>query len=343
MKMRSVKYILFVFLFTIVKLSIAQTVRVIEQGKPCSIRGMSVVSDKIAWVSGSNGYFAVTVDGGKTWQWQQVQGYEKSDFRDIHAFSDKEAVIMSSGTPALVMFTVDGGNNWEVAYHNDDKAVFLDNMDFADTKNGLIVGDPVAGKFLMLQTADGGRTWQTKDGPEANAGEAAFAASGSGLVMLKANGECNFVTGGTVSRLVFGHEGAWRSLPLPIAQAADSKGAFALTFGNGYEVFVGGDYKHPAKRDSTVSYIAVKESTYKRQLSQIPPGGFQSGICWLGFDSFLSTGTSGSNVTIDGGANWRLISKESFNVCKKSPEGKLILLAGDKGKIGICKNYFPHN
>ena len=65
----------------------AQHIEVLQQGKPTSIRGLSVVNDKTAWVSGSKGTIAITNNGGKTWDWQQVKGFEKTDFRDIEAFS----------------------------------------------------------------------------------------------------------------------------------------------------------------------------------------------------------------------------------------------------------------
>src|SRR6202166_938222 len=114
----------------------AQHIEQLQEGKPTSIRGLSVVDDNVAWISGSKGYIAITNDGVKTWNWQQVKGFEKSDFRDIEAFSDKEAIIMSSGTPALILKTIDGGVNWEVKYRNADTAYFFDAMDFAERKHG---------------------------------------------------------------------------------------------------------------------------------------------------------------------------------------------------------------
>src|SRR6185312_4161465 len=107
----------------------AQHIEVLQQGKPTSIRGLSVVDDNVAWISGSKGNIAITTNGGKTWNWQQVKGFEKSDFRDIEAFSDKEAIIMSSGTPALILKTIDGGANWQEKYRNADTTYFFDAMD----------------------------------------------------------------------------------------------------------------------------------------------------------------------------------------------------------------------
>ncbi|MFX8910908.1 hypothetical protein ABTN03_19845, partial [Acinetobacter baumannii] len=64
----------------------AQQIKIITEGTKTSIRGLSVVDDKIFWASGSNGMVARTTDGGKTIEWQQVKGYEKRDFRDVEAF-----------------------------------------------------------------------------------------------------------------------------------------------------------------------------------------------------------------------------------------------------------------
>src|ERR1700749_943606 len=123
-------------------LAYSQSVISLQKGKPTSIRGLSVVDDSVAWVSGSKGYFAITRNGGKTWDWQQIRGYEQSDFRDIEAFSDKEVIVMSSGTPALILKTIDGGSTWQVKYHNRDTSVFFDAMDF-NGKYGAIMADPI--------------------------------------------------------------------------------------------------------------------------------------------------------------------------------------------------------
>src|ERR1700744_572242 len=117
---KTLSYLLFLSSLLLVTPIKAQTITQLEQGKPTSIRGLSVVDDSVAWISGSRGTIAITRNGGRDWAWSQVKGFEKSDFRDIEAFSDKEAVIMSSGTPALILKTVDGGKNWQIKYRNTD-------------------------------------------------------------------------------------------------------------------------------------------------------------------------------------------------------------------------------
>jgi hypothetical protein len=154
-KIKYQKIFFFAFILLLSNLSVlAQHIELLQQGKPTSIRGLSVVDNNVAWASGYNGYIATTIDGGKSWNWQQVKGFEKSDFRDIEAFSDKEAVIMSSGTPALILKTIDGGANWKVNYRNTDTTYFLDAMDFDTPKHGF--GRPHQRKIFV----DGNKRWR---------------------------------------------------------------------------------------------------------------------------------------------------------------------------------------
>ena len=314
----------------------AQTIIPLEQGKATSIRGLSVVNDNVAWVSGSKGHIAITRDGGKTWSWQQVNGFENADFRDIEAFSDKEAIIMSSGTPALILKTIDGGETWQVKYRNNDTAFFLDAMDFFGRSEGWILGDPINNKFLLLLTSNGGNTWVLYNNtPAALSGEAAFAASGTCL--LASVHDLLIVSGGTRSDLLtanFKHK-QWRTTPLPLKQGKSSQGAFSIATNRKSLVVVGGDYQYDKQPDSTACYSTDWGLTW--HLSGTPPAGFQSCVEYIRREIFVSTGTPGSNITLDGGKTWKKIDDTSYNVCRKAKHGKLVLFAGNGGKIGILK------
>lgn len=310
----------------------AQKIEILQQGKSTSIRGLSVVDDNVAWISGSKGNIATTTDGGKTWAWQQVKGYEQADFRDIEAFSDKEAVIISSGTPALILKTVDGGANWSLKYKNDDKAYFLDAMDFADTKHGFILGDPIDKKFLILETVDAGDTWHPlASAPDALTDEAAFAASGTCLrVNKKSNLE--IVTGGKFARGLSYNGKIWIYTDLPITHGPSSNGAFSISADK--KIIVGGNYAKDKLTDSVSCLSAGKAGFTKVEKG---PLGYQSCVELLNSKKYLSTGTSGTNLTTDGGLTWQQIDTISYNVCRKAKKGKLVLLAGDRGKIAILK------
>jgi photosystem II stability/assembly factor-like uncharacterized protein len=315
----------------------AQSIQLLQQNKPSVIRGLSVVNDKTAWVSGSNGYVAITKNGGKTWDWQQIKGLEKSEFRDIEAFSDQEAIIMSSGTPALVLKTIDGGKSWQEKYSQTDPAYFFDSMDFADQKHGYILGDPINGKFLFMETKDGGETWNSAASlPDALPGEAAFAASGT---CLRSNNGCLYiVSGGKTSRLIIlqPNNNVWNYDNLPVLNGKASQGAFSLAIGKNEKIIVGGDYENDKRTDS-VSAIQSNTPTGTFIIPQQGPTGYQSCVEYIKNNTYLSTGTSGTNITTDGGKTWNKIDAASFNVCAKAKHGKLVLLAGNDGKIALFK------
>jgi len=324
----------------------AQHIEISQQGQPTSIRGLSVVDDSVAWVSGSKGYVATTTNGGKTWTWQQVKGFEKADFRDIEAFSATEAIIMSSGTPALILKTTDGGLNWKVKYRNTDTAYFFDAMDFADSEHqhGFILGDPIMGKFVLMKTLDGGETWAMfEKRPDALPAEAAFAASGTCLRVNQ--GVMEIVTGGTSSRLISlrlinkqAKDFRWWYSNLSILHNNASQGAFSLADGAACTVVVGGDYKNDHRADSVAEYLCYDgRAERKFRLCKKAPCGFQSCVEFIQNDTFLSTGTPGSNISTDGGNTWAQIDSTSFNVCRKAERGNLVIFAGDGGKIGIYK------
>ncbi len=321
----------------------AQKIQLLQQDTATSIRGLSVVDNQVAWASGSKGHVAITTNGGKTWSWQQVKGFEKSDFRDVEAFSGKEAIIMSSGTPALIMKTTDAGASWKVVYRNDDKAWFLDEMTFVSKKHGYILGDPVAGKFVLLETKNGGESWKpVVDLPSALPDEAAFAASGTGIIQEPYSRNFYFVSGGKVSRVFIYRKGKFYSEHIPLKQGLPSQGAFSVAAGGARLVIVGGDYQHPENRDSVACFYDGKKgkiSNKNIRLSNTQPRGFQSCVSFLGGNVFLSTGTSGTNISRDGGENWQAIDASSFNVCQKAKHGNVVFLAGDHGKIAQFINH----
>ena len=68
-----------------------------RSGTDARLRGISVVSDKVAWASGARGTVLRTVDGGRVWQALKVPGAEALDFRDVDAISERVAYILSIG------------------------------------------------------------------------------------------------------------------------------------------------------------------------------------------------------------------------------------------------------
>lgn len=305
-----------------------------------SIRGLSVVSDSVAWVSGSNGFIGKTTDGGKVWKWTKPAGYEKLDFRDIEAFDENNAVIVNAGSPAYILRTSDGGKNWIETYKNLDSAIFLDGMDFWDPNKGIVFGDPIKNYMQLLTTGDGGHSWKNASSAlqmELATGEAAFAASGTSIKTLE-GGKVWIATGGTKSNIYTSDNyGAnWRKYDCPILQGGNSTGAFSIDFYDANQgIVVGGDYQKDKENKNNV--LLTSDGGKSWQTPYRPVFGFRSGVVWLDAKNCFATGTSGTDVSRNGGDTWYHLSDESFNVIKKAKKGTLILLAGNKGLIYSMK------
>ncbi len=305
-------------------------------GTNTSIRGLSVVSDSIAWVSGSNGYVGKSVDGGKSWRWMQPAGFEKLDFRDIEAFDENRAILVNAGSPAYILRTVDGGKSWTETYKNVDSAIFLDGMDFWSEKKGMAFGDPIKNKLQLLMTEDGGLSWKDVSSNlnlEMEKGEAGFAASGSTIKALP-GGKVWIATGGTKSNIYASEDygTTWKKYECPILQGANSTGAFSIDFYDSNQgIVVGGDYMKDKESPNNVLLTADGGKTWHKPAK--PVSGYRSGVLLFDDKNCFATGTSGTDVSKDGGRYWYHISDESFNVIKRAKSGSLVLVAGDKGQI----------
>ena len=314
----------------------SQQIIKLQEGKNTSIRGLSVVSNSVAWVSGSNGCTARSTDGGTTWSWSQVAGYEKFDFRDIEAFSATDAIIVSAGTPAVILATSDAGRSWQEVYRNSSPDIFLDGMDFWSRKKGIIYGDPISGKMQLLQTEDGGKTWKDISQQLSiplMSGEASFAASGTAIRTLK-NGKVFIATGGAQSRLFFSpnYGSTWRVTDIPVIQGLSSTGPFSIAFKNRKKgIAVGGDYLRDTVR--TKNLVLTEDGGVNWTASKIHPYGYRSAIEFITSHMVLTTGPTGTDISSDRGVTWRQLSSDGYNCVRKAKKGNLVLLAGTGGKI----------
>lgn len=317
------------FLLVGAKISAQTTViNLLDSGTKTSIRGLSVVSDKVIWASGSNGSVARSTDGGKTFQWMQVTGYEKRDFRDIEAFDKSTAIIMAVADPGIILKTKDGGQTWYKVFEDTAKGMFLDAMHFYK-KTGIVVGDPIHGKIYLRYTDDAGESWTEKlaAAPFVTEGEACFASSGSNILLRKDGGYL-LVTGGIKSNLYADNS----TLPLDIIQGRESTGANSIaTYKNKYFTIVGGDFTNDKNPTGNCLFTADLKNGFHKPAT--PPHGYRSCVIYISKEMMLCCGTSGIDISRDSGNNWEVISGKSFHVCAKAKKGKKIFLAGGNGKI----------
>lgn len=302
---------------------------------PYSFRGACVVNDKIAWVSGNKACVGKTTDGGSSWSFYHVLKDDKAEIRDIEAWDDETAVVLSVKDPAQILRTTDGGKTWISAFKDESHKMFLDGFAFWDKNRGIAFGDPVNNHFTILLTGDGGKSWTELSGersPLSVTGEAGFAASGTGIFALK-GGLAWFGTGGSESNIFVTSDygQSWTKHITPIVTGMGSKGINSVYFideKNG--IAVGGDFTAPNNNEDVYAWTHDGGKTW-----HLPHhthhllNGYRSCVELVGKHQFIAVGKNGTDMSHDGGKNWHAITKEGFHVIAKSRKGKWILLAGD--------------
>jgi photosystem II stability/assembly factor-like uncharacterized protein len=286
-------------------------------GSDARLRGVSAVSERIAWTSGSVGTVLRTVDGGSTWQNVSPPGTTLLQFRDIEAFDADHAVILSigNGADSRVYVTSDAGRTWTLGFQNDDPNAFYDCMTFFDRKRGLALSDPVDGRFRIIATSDGGQSWHVvaADMPPALAGEFAFAASGQCLVSDHGR-RAWFATGGGAQARVFRSDDrgeSWQVNATPI-RSGPSAGIFALAFRDQQHGFaVGGDFAAPIPAPDALA--TTDDGGTDWSLVAAAPNEYRSGAAWITGRDAVVVGPTGSDVTRDRAQTWTRFDSGSFD------------------------------
>src|SRR5258708_6225379 len=277
-----------------------------SSGVTARLRGVSAVTDRVAWASGAGGTVVRTADGGATWHTRAVPGAETLDFRDVDAVSETSAYILSIGPgPASRIYkTTDAGAHWVLQFTNANPRAFFDAMAFWDANHGLVMGDSVDGAFDILATADGGQTWTRVPRPKlppALPNEGAFAGSGTN-VAVSGRSRAWIGTGASTRCRVLrttDRGASWTIAETPVAASA-SAGIFSVAFRDPlHGVTVGGDYK---KETEAVHNAAVTADGGVTWTAIAGLGGFRSVVAHVpGTNrSWIAVGASGPDVAEDG-------------------------------------------
>lgn len=308
-----------------------------SSGVTARLRGVSAVSEQVAWASGSGSTVLRTVDGGATWQKLNVTD-EKLDFRDVDAIDAQTAYILSIGNgPASRIYkTGDAGKTWTLQFKNDDAKAFLDAMSFWDANHGIIFGDSVDKQFYILTTADGGNTWSRVPAeklPPAQGNEGAFAASGTNIALYGKSHAWIGTGAAAKSRVLHTADGGrtWQVADTPLASGASS-GIFSIAFRDAkHGVVAGGDY---TKETEAVNNLAMTNDGGITWTPVKGLSGFRSVVAYVpGQKTLVAIGPSGGDYSLDDGRTWRKLDGPGFDTFSFAAGKRIGWGAGASGTI----------
>jgi len=326
-----------------------------DSGVAASLRGIDSVDGKIAWASGAGGTVLKTTDGGTHWLKCAVPDAAADgatlDFRGIQAWDAKTAIAMTSGPgeKSRLYKTSDGCKTWELLFVNPDApGGFFDSF-WLNGLHGLLLGDPVGGKFALFRTSNGGKSWKavSQEGLALNERSlAAFAASNSCIARGNRLFAKGFAAGGKGGAVLFSRiddpdddestalltklvrkKPVWKSSPIALASGSESSGAFAIAYRspvmtgicedcafseNARFMAVGGDYTKPNESAGTAAWSADGGEHWTAAARM--PHGFRSAVQWSdALRAWVAVGTNGSDISRDDGKSWAALDDGNWN------------------------------
>lgn len=337
-----VRHLITTFTTTALMLTLQLTMQF--SGTTARLRGVSAVNNRVAWASGSNSTVLRTADGGATWKKLSVTT-DKLDFRDIDAIDSRTAYVLAigNGEASRIYKTTDAGATWTLQFKNEEAQAFYDAMSFWDANHGIVIGDSIAGRFCVLTTDDGGRTWNRVPAaylPAALANEGAFAASGTNIAVWGSSHAWIATGGAAKSRVLRTSDRGrtWNIADVPLA-AGSSTGAFSIAFRDRlHGVIVGGDY---TKESEAMNNLAVTHDGGITWSLQKGLSGYRSVVAYVPSPgktkTLLAIGPSGSDLSIDDGKTWKPAQGPGFDTlsfARARTRNVVGWAAGNNGAIG---------
>jgi photosystem II stability/assembly factor-like uncharacterized protein len=307
-------------------------------GVTARLRGVSAVSERVAWASGSGSTVLRTDDGGNTWRKLTVTN-DVLDFRDVDAVDANTAYVLSIGNgPASRIYkTTDGGANWILQFRNKDPRAFADAMSFWDADHGIVIGDSVDGKFWILITSDGGHAWSRVPAdklPPALVNEGAFAASGTNIAVQGKNYAWIGLGAAARARVLRTTDGGqtWKVFDTPL-KSGESSGIFSVAFRDSkHGIVVGGDYQKETEANDNLAVTKDGGETWTL-VSGLT--GFRSVVSYLpGTRTLVALGPAGGDYSPDDGHTWTRLEGPGFDTFSFVRGKRAGWGSGARGAIG---------
>ena len=309
-------------------------------GVQSRLRGVSAVSDRVAWASGADSTVLRTTDGGLSWKILTVTN-DDLDFRDIDAVDVSTAYVLSIGNgPASRIYkTTDAGATWTLQFKNDDAKAFYDAMSFWDRDHGIVIGDSIGGQFCIMTTNNGGQTWMrvpTSALPPALENEGAFAASGTNIALF---GKCHawIGTGAAAKARVLRTADCgrtWKIAETPLIAGA-SAGIFSIAFRDSkHGLVVGGDYRQEKVAIDNLAITSDGGVTWKLLKGLT---GFRSAIAYVPgakTKTLVAVGPAGAEYSTNEGRTWQELAGPGFDTLSFASGQPIAYATGARGSIG---------
>ena len=308
-------------------------------GVTARLRGVSAVSDRVAWASGSAGTVLRTEDGGATWQSMNIPGAEKLDFRDIDAVSDDTAYVLEHRLRRELADLQDHRRRPDL-----DAAVHQHRSEGVLRRDGFLGRDSRYrlqrfGRRTARDSANGRRRRLVDARP--GCGTAARARE-----RRRIRGERHERRGDGRDHVWIGTSPSRESCDRATADspgrprqrrwpAGPSSGIFSIAFRDAdHGIVVGGDYR---KENEAIDNAAITNDGGRTWTKVTGLSGFRSVVSYLpgaSTPTLIAVGPQGADQSTDDGRTWTpLPGASGLHTFAFAKQGRAGWGAGEKGRI----------
>ena len=290
-------------------------------GTTVLLQAVSVVDDRVVWVSGHGATFARTVDGGETWVAGLVPGPDTLQFRDVHAVDATTAYLLSAGPGEMsrIYKTTDAGRSWSLQFTNTEARAFYDCMDFWDADRGLAFSDAVDGRLSIIRTTNGGEDWIpiSPDAiPRARGTEGGFAASGTCLVTYGSREAWIGTGAGDVARVYHTADAGttWSVVETPIVSGTETTGITSVVFSDELRGFsFGGDIGDRTTHTDNIATTRDGGRSWSLAGRPVFSGAVYGASLVPGAaGALIAVGPNGLDLSLDNAATWTTLDTLSY-------------------------------